>query len=70
MKIISECECIISSSLHGLIIADSFLIPNQMVHLTDKLYGDGFKFDDYYSNFDINPQIFDLNKSNLIKKSQ
>lgn len=52
----SECECIISSSLHGLIIADSFGIPNQRVVLTDRLAGDGFKFDDYYSSFGIVPE--------------
>ena len=55
LRKISECECIISSSLHGLIIADSFGIPNQRVILTDRLAGDGFKFDDYYSAFGIEP---------------
>lgn len=55
LKKMSECECIISSSLHGLIIADSFGIPNQRVILTDRLAGDGFKFDDYYSAFGIMP---------------
>lgn len=51
----SKCECVISSSLHGLVIADSFGIPNQRVVLTDRLAGDGFKFDDYYSAFGIMP---------------
>lgn len=53
LRKMSECDCIISSSLHGLIIADSFGIPNQRVVLTDRLAGDGFKFDDYYSSFGI-----------------
>lgn len=56
LKKMSECECIVSSSLHGLIIADSFGIPNQRVVLTDRLAGDGFKFDDYYSAFGIEPE--------------
>lgn len=56
LRKMSECECIISSSLHGLIIADSFGIPNQRVVLTDRLAGDGFKFDDYYSSFGIVPE--------------
>lgn len=56
LRKMSECECMISSSLHGLIIADSFGIPNQRVILTDRLAGDGFKFDDYYSAFGVVPK--------------
>jgi len=50
---IAACDFIISSSLHGLIVADSFNIPNQWVVVTENLKGDGFKFDDYYSAFDL-----------------
>ena len=53
IKKIAECECVLSSSLHGLIIADSLHIPNLHIKVTDALLGDGFKFDDYYSAFDI-----------------
>lgn len=62
LKIISSCECVISSSLHGLIIADSYNIPNTHVILTDKLAGDGFKFRDYYSSFGLEDNPLDLNK--------
>lgn len=48
---IDQCEYIISSSLHGLIIADSLSIPNLHIHVTDAMLGDGFKFDDYYSAY-------------------
>ncbi len=50
---IAECEIIISTSLHGLIIADSFGIPNQWCVMSDKLVGGRFKFDDYYSSYDL-----------------
>lgn len=48
---IGACELVLSSSLHGLIIADSFGIPNRWCLLTDKILGDGFKYRDYYQSF-------------------
>jgi hypothetical protein len=57
IKAIGKCKFILSSSLHGLIVADSFHIPNHHIVVTDKLMGDGFKFDDYYSSYDL-PHIF------------
>jgi pyruvyltransferase len=53
IKQIAQCEIIISSSLHGLIVADSFGVPSQWIIVTDALKGDGFKFDDYYSAFGL-----------------
>lgn len=50
---VSKCKSIISSSLHGLIFADSLSIPNQWIKLSDKVIGKDFKFFDYYSCFDI-----------------
>ena len=49
---ISECEIIISSSLHGCVCADSFHIPNIRVVLSG-IPGSGFKFDDYYSGYGL-----------------
>lgn len=64
---IASCECIISSSLHGLIIADSLCIPNIHIKVSDKLLGDGFKFDDYYSAYHLkHPMIvIDIKKGNI-----
>lgn len=63
VKTIAECEYILSSSLHGLVVADSFGIPNMRLKYTNKLLGDGYKFDDYYSAFNVENNYFDLNKA-------
>lgn len=44
-----SCECIVSSSLHGLIIADAYEIPNVRIKLSNNIFGGDFKFKDYYS---------------------
>jgi pyruvyltransferase len=44
---IKSCECILSSSLHGGIVADSFNIPKLFIQLGDRIKGGDFKFNDY-----------------------
>jgi pyruvyltransferase len=51
-KEIKECDFIASSSLHGLIFADSFLIPNIHLKFGDRLIGGNHKFRDYYLGMD------------------
>lgn len=65
IKQIAACECIVSSSLHGLIIADSLGIPNIHVKVTNNLLGDGFKFDDYYSAYHLPHTQVNINKDEL-----
>ena len=48
---IRNSRMILSSSLHGLILADSYNIPNQWIRLSDQVLGGNYKFDDYYSAF-------------------
>jgi len=51
---IASCEMVVSSALHGLIVADSIGIPNRWVILDKKM--DRFKFYDYYSVFGLKPK--------------
>jgi pyruvyltransferase len=48
---IYQCETLLSSSLHGLIVADSVGTPNAHVPMTSLVEGGGYKFKDYYSVF-------------------
>lgn len=63
---ITECKLILSSSLHGLIVADSFGIPNIHVQLSDAVYGNNYKFEDYYSA--TNREYVSLSKNKLYDK--
>lgn len=48
---ICSCEYIISSSLHGLVVADSLGISNLWIKLSDLCGSGEFKFHDYYTAF-------------------
>ena len=47
LRAVKSCEVILSSSLHGLICADAYGVPNAWIQLSDDLIGGDFKFRDY-----------------------
>jgi|694.fasta_scaffold05187_11 hypothetical protein len=58
---ICSCRCIISSSLHGLIIAHAYGIPGIWCEFSDGVIGNGFKFKDYFSGHSKDENIPYLN---------
>lgn len=54
-KEITKCKRVISSSLHGIIVAHAYGIPAAYVSLSDRLSGDGIKFEDYYRSMGLMP---------------
>jgi len=64
---IVQCSTIISSSLHGLIVSDSFGIPNIRAVVSNNIWGGDFKFNDYYSVYGIdNHNKIDMRYDNCI----
>jgi pyruvyltransferase len=65
-KEIAACESILSSSLHGIITADSFGIPSAWAGLSNKVIGDGFKFLDHFSSLGIRHEPCKLDGSESV----
>lgn len=50
-----NCDKILSSSLHGLVVAQAYQKPNRWVQFSDDVIGDGTKFYDFMLSVGMNP---------------
>ena len=55
---ILSCEKTVSSSLHGIIISDTYNIPNKWIKFDNKIKGDDTKFYDYFLSVKRNDNNF------------
>lgn len=73
MREILSCDVILSSSLHGLIVAESYGIPALLLTLGNPLHGDYFKFEDYFHSTNRSLALAQFssesNLSNLAEKA-
>lgn len=67
---IAACHAVVSSSMHGLIFADSLGVPNLRLKVSDKLVGGDFKFRDYASAFDGERYLDPLAPADVRGRSQ
>lgn len=67
---ITSCHKIVSSSLHGLIISDSYKIPNGWIKYDNKIRGDDTKFHDYLRSVNRNIKYIDATKNNYIPQEK
>ena len=47
---ILECEMVLSSSLHGLIVAEAYGVPSQWIEFDSDNHRDHFKYHDFYAS--------------------
>lgn len=54
---IASCEMILSSSLHGLILSETYDVPNIWMKVSDNIAGGAFKYLDYYESMGIHDAV-------------
>lgn len=50
---IQQCECTVSSSLHGLVVSHAYGVPAGWMTTKNTLWGDGVKYYDYFASIGL-----------------
>lgn len=66
---IMECETIISSSLHGMIMGIVYRKSTILVQFSKKVIGDLFKFNDFFGSLNIEYSVKNIYDINLLKNT-
>ena len=69
IKKLTQCDAIISSALHPLVVADSFGIPNLWINLSRDKNISMYKFTDYYSVFGLDAKYMDISLDEFTEKN-
>ncbi len=64
---IAQCNTILSSSLHGLVVADSYSIPAVWINFADRQEGGEFKFSDYHESLGIERKRITMDENSSIE---
>lgn len=59
---ICQCEVIVSSSLHGLIISEAYGIPNLWIKLKGSELSDDIKYHDFFLSIGIDREPYNINE--------
>lgn len=62
---ILQCERIVSSSLHGVIVSHAYQIPAVWVPFSDALFGDGIKYQDYFESVGLKSYVSKVSNTAL-----
>lgn len=52
---LASCDMTVSSSLHGLVLSHAYGVPTRRIIFSDRINGDGTKYNDYYQGIDFSP---------------